>query len=118
MITGKFGIKFVPHAVVLRRGGRFCHVNNLWRMSVILPPERSLRVRFVKGGLMYATLCLKRAKVAKSAPMPKREPVRYAAPVSALLTKLAPAPANFPGRLTAIEQTNRLVALRAAQATA
>lgn len=119
MLTNKFGMKFVPHAVTAgsrqsfshgrQRGVAFCHINNQQRFHVVMPEDRTVRVRFVKSGLMYANM------VVKSTPPAWANRARAAARGE---VPRAPAPISMKQmvvNLTAIEQANRARALHATQ---
>ena len=115
-------VKFVPHSVQIgggRFGFRLCHRNNIRKWDAFFPAGRTVRVRFIKGGLMYANRAVRSAapawvkkapqygqKVAV-APVAAQAPVRPAAPMSMR---------QMLGGLTAIEAANRAAALKAYRA--
>jgi len=122
-MIAKFGIQFMPHSVPSRVGWPskigLCHIRNVRRMKLILPEERGLKVRFIKGGIMYATQVLRPGKPA----VPAQKKPHAAAPAR-FGQKIARAPQNpaprelhlMLGSLTAVEQQNRAQALKTARA--
>ena len=142
-------LKFVPFAPTMieqslrhgrkKRVQKFCTGKRARSMRPITPEGTEIRVRYIKGGSMYANLRAKTKKPAwvhslnrvdysaapafgaqaKAAP-PAQKPVAAAAPAAhKLAAVVAPAPTSFQkllGNLNAAEMARRAQALRGAHA--